>query len=137
MTPTDVGPAIARVLMLAAGPLDSEADLDAVTAGMHAFDGDPEALEQLIVALAVHVNAKVPHGGSLVMTDAADLAAFALVTAGAHPAHVARMAARLPPNNLGDVATALLAFWRQACQQVTAAALADVQVPDHLPKETP
>lgn len=137
MIPTEqVHAAISRVLMLAAGPLDTEEELAAVRSAMAAFDGDERALEELVLHAAVEVNAKIPDGGALAFGDAADLAAFAIVTNAASPSAVVVLVRTLPRQHLGDVATSLLAFWRQACSQVAMDALRDVRIPDHLPKES-
>lgn len=135
MSPTEVAPAITRLLMLTAGPIPDDL-LPAVHAAMRAFDGDAAALRRLSAALAVQTAEKLPDGGTLAFGDAADIVAVAIVQHGGHThGCIDRMVDDLPIGHLADIATALLAMWRQACSQAAAATLARLTVPEHAPQE--
>lgn len=132
MTPTEVGPAIARLLMLASSA-QSEADVEHFRGAFAPFEDDPDALRTLLGELAAQANARLPEGAFVALDDAADLVAFAIVQHGNHAGCVRNAVASLPEAHLEDVAAALLGLYRTACEYTAAAELAGLRIPDHVP----
>jgi hypothetical protein len=135
VTPVEVGPAIARLLMITAGAL-SEDDAVEVERALQAFGGDAEALRELARRLALAVADKLPNGATVVLADDADFLALRMVQAtevfGGDA--LADLCADLPEPLLPPVAVSLLAFWANACRQVAARDLARLHVPAHAPE---
>lgn len=134
MNASDVETAIGRVMMLAAGPLDTAEQETAVEEALDVFD-DVASRRRLAVVLALRAAEKLPDGSAVGLFSFHDLAALAIITEAHDPALVRRMVDRLPASHLADVATSLLAFWRQACSLAAMAALRDLEIPDHAPTE--
>lgn len=133
MTPLEVGPAIARVLMLTAGPLPTDEDYEPLRETLAAFD-TAESLRQLATSLALHAYGKLPDGGYVPLVDVWDVVAFGIASNAARSAEAARQVAEVPDEFLGPVTIALLAIWRHACKLTAADALARIEVPDHAPE---
>lgn len=131
----EIGPAIARMHMLAAGPVD-DAGMAAIREQLAAFD-EPATLDTLAVETAIAAAAKFVDGAAIALTDHADLIAFGMVSHAANDGrdgldrHLDDLA---PPLRLA-VAVSLLAMWRQACAAAAAVALHTLEVPETIPEE--
>jgi hypothetical protein len=131
VSPDEVTPAISRLQMLAAS---AEADdaIEAVQDALSAFD-DERSQRELVRVMTAAVAAKIPVGGHLHVTDAADLAAIGLLQAAEifDRRTLVELVDDLPEENLPDLAAALVVFWNHACEQAAARTLANVTIPKH------
>lgn len=139
MSPVEVQPAIARILMRAAGPAD-EAAVEAIRVELGRFD-EIEPVIELAVQTAIACAGKVDDGAGLYIADGSDLIAFSMISiAGDHPADVAEpvlaevLSGMAYAGGMG-VAISLLAMWRTLCSQAARRALADLQIPATIPED--
>lgn len=136
MTPTEIGPAITRLLMLTAGPIRDD-DTATVSAAIAAFD-DATSITELACTVAVNVAAKGhDHETALFIADTADLVAFGMI---AHADEHGRPGldqhlTHLPLRHRAWVTVSLLGYWRQACSIAADRALTRTEIPETAPQE--
>lgn len=135
MNRDEVGPAIARLLMRAAGPGD-DAMIAAIEDELGRFD-DLDSVTALVCEVAVAAAGRLEVGAAIHVSDTADLIAFGLLQ------HAAETGPGCLPTHLDGlgyseraaVAVAMLAIWRSICSSAAAHALADLRIPTTIPEE--
>lgn len=131
MTPDDIGPATARLLMLTAAGDDPPA----IEAAMNVFD-DRTSQRILIASLLGNVLERFPYGAPLVLQDADDVNALEIVDIVAgDPAIAPELIDSLDDDEVPGLAISLLAFWHQACARAAQIALSRLTIPEHAPQE--
>lgn len=131
MTPEQTATAIARVMMLAAGPLDTDEDEGRLEIALDVFDGDEAGLRDLATVVARSTAEKLPDGAAVGLNSLADLAALSIVS---DVDRIDGLVATLPAAFLPAVATSLLGMWRAACSIVAMQTLDGLRIPTHLPE---
>jgi hypothetical protein len=136
MSPDNLGPAIARLLMLTAGPAD--AYTTAIRDELGAFDTIDD-VAALAIATAQAAAEKFTDRASIYIADGADLLAFGMISPAAEHGTdgLDELLDGMPYSHRAAIAIGLLAMWRQACAAAATVALATITVPETLPEETP
>lgn len=131
MSPTEIRPAIDRLLMLIAGPVDEDTQ-PSIEAALHAFD-DEVSITELACSVAVRVADRLPPGpAALPMVSFAHLVAFGMV---AHAADLGRQdldehLSHLDLPQRAIVVGCLLGYWRGLCFRDAHEVLATITVDD-------